>query len=747
MSSVVTITIINEVSCHIKGLKLEHLNQLSEQYAMHTANYFHQVQYKLGVWDGKKRLFHRDGITYVYLLQTLVPKIKKLGYTITFEDRRRYVDIPTNLTINENLFAEYVNDNGDPFIMRNYQISSVNECLKQGGGIIGAGTGAGKAQTLDSLILTTEGWIPMGNITLNHKVITPKNKLAKVTGIFPQPLKDVYLITFHDGSKVKCCNEHLWKVNINNESKILNTHNIRKLLDTNVISIPTVDPIDYRKKHRKLTVDPFIVGVLLSSKRNSTEELRSQSAALKKRGSNCEGIPFVYKYGSIETRKNILKGLSCIDGKFNDTTLTIIMYNPYWVYDIQQIAWSLGCPCSVQIKDCLYEVVIEYKKERRIVSIEQVNSEPTQCISIDDSDHLYITNDFIVTHNTIMSAAITKTYGDVGLRCVTIVPNISLVKQSHDYFKLWELDAGRLDGDVKDLNHIHLVSTWQSLSNVPHILTEYDVIIVDECQTAKAGVLFKLITEYAYNAVIRIGMTGSMPPHPLDNLLVRIALGSIVYDIPVDELQKAEFLSTIDVNIKCLDEQVDVDYFPDYASETDYIRKNNNRNSWVADFAVDKAQQENGNTLLLVTSKPVGTKMLNLIKKKHPTQEVYYLNGDDDVEERSKIYELFKTKQNILVIATVQIAGVGLSIDRIFNLILLDIGKSFTRVVQAIGRGLRRNSKAGKTHCEVHDVCSTLKYSMIHLKERIKTYKKLKYPFNYESISYIINDQIDILEQ
>jgi superfamily II DNA or RNA helicase len=96
------------------------------------------------------------------------------------------------------------------------------------------------------------------------------------------------------------------------------------------------------------------------------------------------------------------------------------------------------------------------------------------------------------------------------------------------------------------------------------------------------------------------------------------------------------------------------------------------------------------------------------------------------------------------VIATVHVAGVGLSIDRIFHLILVDLGKSFVRVIQAIGRGLRTSDD--KKHVDVVDVCSNLKYGKDHAAKRVKYYKEANYPHTKTKLSYIERSDLSALK-
>jgi superfamily II DNA or RNA helicase len=111
-----------------------------------------------------------------------------------------------------------------------------------------------------------------------------------------------------------------------------------------------------------------------------------------------------------------------------------------------------------------------------------------------------------------------------------------------------------------------------------------------------------------------------------------------------------------------------------------------------------------------------------------------FLYGKDKEKDRQTAYDLFETSDNITVIANVQIAGTGLSIDRVFYLILLDIGKSFTRVVQAIGRGLRMSSD--KKHVDMYDIGTNYSFGAGHARQRAKYYSEARYSNRVEKIKY-----------
>jgi len=356
---------------------------------------------------------------------------------------------------------------------------------------------------------------------------------------------------------------------------------------------------------------------------------------------------------------------------------------------------------------------------------------------------------------TYCCVALITAYDKLGAKSITIVPNQSLIRQTKRDYINCGLDTGEYSGTEKTLNHKHIVSTWQALKNNPKIMNTFDMVIVDECHRLKGNVLQKIICEHAAKMPYRFGFTGTLPKDPSSAMMVHIAVGPKRYEIPAYELIERGVLSTIKIDILQLEENLTKEYekwceefseeirigriptykefkdgyFPDYSAEKSYIHRKESRIEWIANLIQIKLDTS-GNVLCLVDNISFGRRIALLIPG------AIFVNGRDVKKEskRQEIYDLFKTRDDLIVIATVNIAGEGLSIDRIFNLITIDVGKSFIRVIQAIGRGLR---KAGdKCHVSYTDICCDLKYGKKHLTERIKYYKEARYPHKKFKVEY-----------
>lgn len=352
---------------------------------------------------------------------------------------------------------------------------------------------------------------------------------------------------------------------------------------------------------------------------------------------------------------------------------------------------------------------------------------------------------------TIVTAALCSLYKNhAKFKCIVIVPTSDLVEQTRAGIGEYGNDVGQYDGIVKEINHDHLVSTWQALQNNPKLVALYQVVIVDECHGVKGTVIRDIINNSGGNIPVKIGLTGTLPKDPCDVMNIRISLGNVLYTIPASELIAKGWLAALKLRIINLIEDLKEEweayklnypveaskltykkfkkeFFPDYNSEKSYLKKNQARNEFIANL-VDMARVR-GNCLVLTNGIPFGKKLAGMIP------DAYFVYGKDDKKVRKEIYDLFKTHNDIVVVTNYQIASTGLDIPRIFNLFLIDPGNSFIRVIQSIGRGLRKASD--KDTIFVYDIASDLAYSHDHMLERRKYYNEQQYKFNQDDIDYI----------
>ena len=337
---------------------------------------------------------------------------------------------------------------------------------------------------------------------------------------------------------------------------------------------------------------------------------------------------------------------------------------------------------------------------------------------------------------TITTATLSQLCEQYG-RTITIVPNKSLVEQTEEDFISVGLDVGVYYGDRKDLNKTHTICTWQSLNilekkskNHEHdILTLAEfldgvrTVIVDEVHMAKAEVLKNLLTKNLSNACIRWGLTGTVPKEAFESESIFASIGPVVGGIKAHELQEKGVLSNCHVNVV---QMIDLPEFRDYQSELKYLVTDDDRMVYISNLI--KQISNSGNTLVLVNRIDSGKFLINELP------DAVFVSGEVKTKDRKDEYDEIKTSTNKIIVATYGVAAVGINIPRIFNLVLLEPGKSFVRVIQSIGRGIRRAED--KDFVQIWDVTSTCKFAKRHLTARKKFYKEAKYPFTLDKVDW-----------
>jgi superfamily II DNA or RNA helicase len=334
------------------------------------------------------------------------------------------------------------------------------------------------------------------------------------------------------------------------------------------------------------------------------------------------------------------------------------------------------------------------------------------------------------TITTATLSALCEPYG----RTMVVVPNKSLVVQTEEDYRNLGLDVGVYFGDRKELNRTHTICTWQSLNVLDKksydsdtlTLAEFcegvNAVIIDEVHQAKADVLTKLLTQNFRNCPIRWGLTGTIPKEQWEFQGILASIGPVINRVSAYDLQQKDVLAQLNINIL---QTNDVQVFRSYQEEYTFLVTDENRLDWISKQI--KSISNSGNTLVLINRIDTGNKLINLIP------DAVFVSGGMKLDDRKEEYDEIKTSDNKIIIATYGVAAVGINIPRIFNLVLIEPGKSFVRVIQSIGRGIRKAED--KDHVEIWDITSQCKYAKRHLTERKKYYKEAKYPFTITKVN------------
>ena len=360
--------------------------------------------------------------------------------------------------------------------------------------IIAARPSMGKAQPVDTPVLTTRGFKPMGELRVGDELASVDGSASQVAGVYPQGRRQVYRVTFADGRSTECCQEHLWRVMYRGwpAPRVLETRELMQLLTRkryhNRLFVETFagmfgDDTD-------LPLDPWLLGVLLGDGTlgGSSVRLASSQASLlegvkaatqgeievvhagrydyrlvQAGGAHRAGvagvvanpikqalgelelwnvhahtkfIPPRYLEASRDSRLRLLCGLLDTDGWVERWgSVRFCTVSQRLADDVVQLVRSLGGTashslrtprythrgelrdgrqayvCNIQMPDTQGLFTLENKRLRvqagrrrqrrlNIASIEPSRIVQTQCIAVTHPSHLYVTEDYIVTHNT-----------------------------------------------------------------------------------------------------------------------------------------------------------------------------------------------------------------------------------------------------------------------------------------------------------------------------------------------------------
>lgn len=337
---------------------------------------------------------------------------------------------------------------------------------------------------------------------------------------------------------------------------------------------------------------------------------------------------------------------------------------------------------------------------------------------------------------TLITASLSKIAERYG-RTIVIVPNKNLVQQTEEDYRNIGLDVGVLYGDRKEYDKTHTICTWQSLNvldkknkdalddnQLEVFLDNLAAIICDEVHMVKnTNVLHTLLSTTFSHIPIRWGLTGTIPEEEYNQVSLYSAIGPIIGRLTAKELQDAGHLAQCHVNVLQTQDTV---VYNNYQEELKHLVTSKERLKWLANRVNEIAKT--GNTLVLIDRIETGEILSELLPN------ATFISGKMKATKRKEHYKEINLENNAVMIATYGTTSTGISINRIFNLVLIEPGKSFVRVIQSIGRGLRKADD--KDSVQIFDVASKCKFSNRHLLKRRKFYSEVQYPYTVEKITY-----------
>jgi superfamily II DNA or RNA helicase len=331
-----------------------------------------------------------------------------------------------------------------------------------------------------------------------------------------------------------------------------------------------------------------------------------------------------------------------------------------------------------------------------------------------------------------------------GKRMLLIVPTTSLVEQMRSDFLSYAQNDDGFDesmihtiysGKEKDTLAPIVITTWQSIYKMPKQWFEpFRMVVGDEAHTFQAKSLSSIM-EKLTDCPYRFGLTGTLDGTLTHKLVLEGLFGPVYQVTTTKALMDNDQIAKLD--IKCLvlkysDEECKQVKGKTYAEEIDFIVSHTKRNNFVRNLALS----QKGNTLVLFNLvEKHGKPLFRMIQEKAAEgRKIFYVSGETAVDDREAIRAITEKEKDAIIVASLGTFSTGINIRNLHNVIFASPSKSQIKVLQSIGRGLRKSDDGRDT--TLYDICDDLhwktnkNFTLQHAGIRVQIYTKEQ--FNYK---------------
>jgi len=329
-------------------------------------------------------------------------------------------------------------------------------------------------------------------------------------------------------------------------------------------------------------------------------------------------------------------------------------------------------------------------------------------------------------------------------KMMLIVPNIMLVTQMYKDMKSYGWDdidnwAEMQDKDHKPtFNKSILITTWQSLpKRDPSFYSKYEAVIVDECHGAR-GIRLNDYIKYCINAKFKLGTTGTLPTSLSDKYDIFSVLGKVLYKITSKELIARGFLT--DIIIANIFLQYPIEFILSnqertFPEEVRMVEEYENRTK-ILD-KIFSAMPPKHNILVLCNHVDHVDSTAEYISKIAPDRRITKITGSVKAAEREFIRVAAEETDGLVIVATFGTMSTGVNIKKIHEIILWSNSKSKIKVLQSLGRGLRKHPE--KSKIIIFDIVDDMRYKS----KRGKVHSNFLYEHWLERSKYYIEQEFN----
>jgi len=320
---------------------------------------------------------------------------------------------------------------------------------------------------------------------------------------------------------------------------------------------------------------------------------------------------------------------------------------------------------------------------------------------------------------------------------LVIVPTTSLVEQMYNDFKTYgynvEANCHRIySGKDKNTSKKVIISTWQSIYKFPQAWFErFGSVFGDECHGFKSRSLTSIMNK-CIEAEYRFGTTGTLDGAQTHELVLQGLFGKIHRVTSTRQLQDDDTLAKLEIRRIVLQHKEEIRKTfgkQTYQDELQYVVSHKSRNTFIRNLTLDLE----GNTLVLYNyvekhGKPLHT----LIKEKaEEGRKIFFVSGNTAATDREAIRAIVEKQKNSVIVASLGTFSTGINIRNLHNIVFASPSKSQIRVLQSIGRGLRKtdDGKSTTLYDIVDDISwkSRKNYGILHADERLRIYGREKF--------------------
>ena len=336
-------------------------------------------------------------------------------------------------------------------------------------------------------------------------------------------------------------------------------------------------------------------------------------------------------------------------------------------------------------------------------------------------------------------------------KILLIVPTTSLVKQMYGDFADYSKDDETFNPNVchqimagidKNADTQIYISTWQSIYKMPkEYFQQFGMVIGDEAHNFKAKSLTSILTKCSA-AEYRFGLTGTLDGTQTHKLVLEGLFGPVYNVTSTKALIDDNHLSDLDIEVVLLkhpEEMCKVISKLKYPDEISHIVSYDPRNKFIKNLALD----QKGNTLVLFQFvEKHGIPLHKMIADAaHKDRRIFFVAGMTDADTREDIRAITETQNDAIIVASLGTFSTGINIKNLHNIIFASPSKSQIKVLQSIGRVLRKSATGQPA--KVYDIADDLhwksrkNYTLNHSAERIKIYAKQKFRFKIHEVELL----------